>query len=493
MRLFGHGRYRFDESVVYRGIFTMSYSLDEMPILRQLIQHTSMSRLPLHMPGHHQGRDLPMILSEWLGAAAKIDLTELPGLDNLQGAHECILDSQRLTANYYGSTVSYYSVNGSSACIMAAICACTKMKRRILVVGPFHISAWRGFVLADAQPTLISADWDAQENMFAPIAAQKVQAYLQYDSDVAAVYLTSPSYQGIVAPVQEIIEIAHRFGLPVIVDEAHGAHFGLINEFPEHSVRLGADIVVQSVHKMLPGLTQTAWIHVQGNLVDAASIQRWILHLQSTSPSYLLLASIDAAQAWLRFEGSSAAKEAYGLLQPLYRPYGEQLEWFRDPLKHWIPTGDLTSSRRLYNQLATQGIFVEYADENGVLAIFGFRIAKRELYRYLQTVEQWREETIKKPSNADLIPVMYDGEFLCSPREAERLARRNIPLQDSVGCLSADVVVPYPPGIPMIWPGQLLTKEVVDMLQYRMRLGLSILGINEEGKISILFEPPKGT
>src|SRR5579875_1901954 len=191
-----------------KGSSAVPLDLKQTPILRQLIEHTKLSKLPLHVPGHHQGRELPGLFAEWLGSAPKIDLTELPGLDNLHSAEGCILESQTLAASHYGSQECFYSVNGSTACIMAAIAACAVEKKRVLMVNPFHLSAWRGLILAEAIPVFLPFEWVPEEWTFRAPDVRQLREKLKTDCDFAAIYVTSPTYQGKIAPVREIVNLA---------------------------------------------------------------------------------------------------------------------------------------------------------------------------------------------------------------------------------------------------------------------------------------------
>lgn len=453
-----------------------SVELAKTPILDALMEMVRQLRVPLHVPGHKQGRMLPAELAAWLGQAGRLDLTELPGLDNLHQPEECILHSQRLAAEYYGSQHCFYSVNGSSAAVMAAICS-VAAGRKILLAGPFHQSAWRGIVLADAEPVILPTSFHRALHRPNPPAVADVAAELAKHPDCAAVFVTSPNYQGAVADVAALADVCHRAGVPLVVDEAHGAHFGLIPELPPHSVAAGADVVIHSAHKMLPALTQTAWVHVTGPRVDAETLQRWLLTFQTTSPSYLLLASLDAAQAWLRSDGPRAAAEALAVVRDAGIVVAGQTGV--DPLRHWLPTSGLSESLAVQAALADAGIQVEMADGQGVLAVFGFGIRPREAERYMEIVRQTVSEVppeAREDEAAWSLPALAP-DFACRPRAAYGQAMAWVPLAEAEGRTAGVMVTPYPPGTPLIVPGQRLDAAAVATLRALLAQHVHIHGM----------------
>jgi arginine decarboxylase len=496
----------------------------DMPILAALTRHVRKSRYPLHVPGHKQGRALPGSLLQWLGAAAALDLTELPGLDNFHEPEGCIARSQELAAAAYGSDQCWYSVNGSTACVMAALAAAAP-GGRVLFLNPFHLSAWRGLVLADAEPVLVPVRWDAQQLTCLPPGAADVEAVLAQHPDVTAVFLTSPTYQGAVAPVAEIAQAVHQHGLPLIVDEAHGAHLGLHPALPPHSVAAGADLVVHSVHKLLPGLTQTAWLHRRGDRVPAGRIARMLRFLHSTSPSYLLLASLDAVQAWLRSEGPAAAARALEALAvldelpgrgPATADFARGTMW--DPFKHWLPTGSTVRSRAVADRLARHGLFVEYADALGVLSVFGLFAPPRMVALYVEQVREaiaafsaeapeagestaaacapaWAGGRASQEVQADAIRALLEGlaqaRLLLRPRQADKQPAERVPLALSAGRVSGEMVTPYPPGVPVLLPGQLIEPWHVEAIEALAAGGASVHGL-ADGQITVLRETAQG-
>ncbi|OFW82459.1 MAG: hypothetical protein A2201_06025 [Alicyclobacillus sp. RIFOXYA1_FULL_53_8] len=464
-------------------------SLEDMPILRQLVTQAQRSKVPLHVPGHKQGRLLPGVFSEWLGAASRIDLTELAGLDNLHLPTGCILQSQRYAALHYGAHASLFSVNGSTAAIIAALMS-TAHQGRVLFLNSPHTSAWRGLVLADGEAVFAPVSFDGRRFSEQAPSLELAESILR-TGGFTCMYVTSPTYTGAVAPIRQLAEVAHRHGIPLIVDEAHGAHFGLVPEMPEHSVEAGADVVVHSVHKMLPGLTQTAWLHVQGELVDVDTIAQSLSMLQTTSPSYLLLASLDAAQAWLRKEGKAVVARSMSHLAPLQEASFVAGSGVYDPFRHWVPTGSLRQSKALERYLAEQGIFVEYADALGVLSIFGLDASRREVNLYSDTLNKWLALQGTHPDAED-VPVgqlfsllAEERRPLMRPRETHFQARTWVPAKQAAGRICGLPITPYPPGVPLLWPGQVITGTVLRVLRELVEGGYEVHGLGNDGEIPV--------
>lgn len=461
----------------------------ERPILDQLVRQAARSRLPLHVPGHKQGRSLPGPFAAWLGAAAKIDLTELPGLDNLHHPTGCIAASQQLAASHYGSDVCLYSVNGSTAGIMAALMGTVPHGGKVLLLNPVHQSAWRGLILGDLVPVFADVIMDERRHTAAAPTASAAQQALAADPGIRAVYVTSPTYTGEVAPVADIVAIAHRHGVPVIVDEAHGAHFGLSPRLPMHSIEAGADVVIHSVHKMLPGLTQTAWVHCTGPRVDAQRVADALRLLQTSSPSYLLLASIDAAQAWLRLEGPAAAEEllhALALLTPLRE--GDTSSAY-DPFRHWLPVGSEQAGAALQEWLAAKGMFVEYADPSGVLSLFGFGHRERDVAQYVNHVQAWlRSSAPWQQTDSALWAYTPRPVLLATPRAVHEARSEIVPLAEATGRISAALVTPYPPGVPVLWPGQRIDTDLCERLRTWSQARHEVQGLTSGPGVRVLAE-----
>ncbi len=445
------------------------------------------------MPGHKLGALVPDSISPFLGASMKLDLTELPGLDNLHAAAGCILESQMLAARASGSDHCFYSVNGSTAGVMAAIASVAGPGENVLFLNRFHLSAWRGLALCGANPVFIPPRFSYDDWEFGfPTADEVVARIRSFDGRIKAAFLTSPTYSGRVADVAKMAEVVHQEGIPLVVDEAHGAHLGIVPGMPKNSVQAGADIVIQSVHKMLPGLTQTAWVHSQGKRVAHKRVSEWLGFLQSTSPSYLLMASLDAAQAWLRHDARAVMEKGLVNLQAMQAKLADCLrrDQDRDPFKSFVPIGSASESERLVSILANRGIELEFADGFGALGIHRLDAPLKQLMAFADGVLEWMESYSGSDENMSILRDMMVRfavpELLVSPREAQLGDRKSVGVQNSVGHLLATMIVPYPPGVPLAWPGQRVGEDLREAILTALEMGFNLSGVGPDGTVSVL-------
>lgn len=241
-----------------------------------------------HMPGHKRNRSVT-------GAELpyEIDITEIDGFDDLHHAKGILRQAQERAAEVYHSEETCFLVNGSTAGILSAILGCTRRGEQILTARNCHKSVYHAIYMNELRPVYLYPKFDAEMELNGPVTADDVESLLRQNPGIRAVMITSPTYDGVVSDVKKIAETAHRYGIPLIVDQAHGAHFGFHPYFPDHANRQGADVVINSVHKTLPALTQTALIHMNGTYADREEIKRYLHMLQSSSPSYVLMAGID--------------------------------------------------------------------------------------------------------------------------------------------------------------------------------------------------------
>ena len=267
-------------------------------IFHKLLNYCNEDFVPMHMPGHKRN-----IEQFSMGNPYGIDITEVDGFDNLHNPTGLIVDSMNCTAKMYGAKNTFYLVNGSSAGLLTAISAVAKRGHKIIMARNCHKSVYNAVYLNELYPVYVYPDSVNDLGINSQISADNVEKLLEENKDVSAVIITSPTYEGIISDISAISEVVHKLGIPLIVDEAHGAHFHFHKAFPDSALDMGADIVVQSIHKTLPAFTQTALLHVKGNLIDINKIRRYLDMYQSTSPSYILMAGIDNCMDFLRTKG----------------------------------------------------------------------------------------------------------------------------------------------------------------------------------------------
>ena len=241
-----------------------------------------------HMPGHKRNLTL-------LGEAFPygIDITEIDGFDDLHHAEGILKSAQERAARVYHGEETHFLINGSSVGILSAIAGVTRRGDTILVARNCHKSVYHAIEMNGLNPVYLTPGFHTSVQMNTEISPQAVRKALTENPKIRAVVIVSPTYDGVVSDVEAIAEAVHEKGIPIIVDEAHGAHFGFHPYFPENANKKGADIVIHSLHKTLPSLTQTALLHMNGNFVNRGKVRRYLHMLQSSSPSYVLMASID--------------------------------------------------------------------------------------------------------------------------------------------------------------------------------------------------------
>ncbi|RMF28211.1 MAG: aminotransferase class I/II-fold pyridoxal phosphate-dependent enzyme, partial [Cyanobacteria bacterium J083] len=289
-------------------------SADNTPLLKALRQLAHKLHSPFYAPGHKQGRGMnPKMkdLVEKLGV--KADLPELPELDNLFAPTNLIKLAQDLAAETFGAEHTWFLVNGSTCGIIASILATCQPGDKIILPRNIHQSAIAGLILAGARPIFLQPAYDSDLDLVGSLTPQVIEQALQQHPESKAVLLLYPTYQGVGGEIATIAKLVHRYNIPILVDEAHGAHFSFHPNLPISALAAGADVAVQSTHKTLSSLTQASMLHLQGKLVSANKISQALQLLESTSPNYLLLASLDAAREQMAVSGQKLMSQTLEL------------------------------------------------------------------------------------------------------------------------------------------------------------------------------------
>lgn len=460
-----------------------------IPILHAILSHLRKVRAGYHVPGHKMGRGLPGEIGAMLGAAGRLDLTEIPGLDDLHAPTGAILQAQQLAAEAFGAEETWFLVNGSTAGNIAMIMAAVKPGQQILVPRNLHKSVLNGLILAQAQPVFYNPDLDEQYGIASGVAPATIREAVRQHPEAKAVFVVSPTYHGICSDLAAIAEIAHEAGMLLLVDEAHGAHFAFHEDLPQTAMASGADLAVQSTHKTLGSLTQSSMLHAKGQRVDRVRLRKRLQLVQSTSPSYLLLASLDAARHQMATEGRHRLGKALEALRAgadrvrQELPHLELLtdagEYRVDPLKWTIRVDGLgISGVQAYDLLhEREFVTLELADPRNVLAVFTYADTPLQVNRLvdalaaLQMGETGGVALQVLPPNLPPAP-----EMAILPHEAFERESEPVPLQAAAGRVAAEMVIPYPPGIPVLVPGEVWTGEMVD---YVLRLRLA--GVRFQG------------
>ena len=447
------------------------------PLFEALQAYARRVRAPLHVPGHKMGRAAPPEWRAFLGEGGlAIDQTEAPGLDDLHAPEGVIAEAQRLAAAAFGAERSYFLVGGTTAGLHALILAACSPGASIAVPRHAHRSVLGALILAGLRPNWVQVTFDPELGLATGADPRSLREALR---GAAAAVLVHPTYYGIASDLASEIDLVHRAGLPVLVDEAHGAHFAFHPGLPPAALSLGADGVAQSVHKTGGSLTQSSLCHLgHGSRLKAARLEEMLRLVQTTSPSYLLMASLDVARRALALEGHQAWERALALADGARRRIGA-LPGLRvyptdDPTKLLIDVrGRSISGFRAAEWLWDEaGVAVEASGLTYVLAVLTPGDTA-------ETVDVLVAALSRLPSDEGvpaLPPEPPWPEVVLSPREAYLGPKRAVPLREAVGRVAAELVAPYPPGIPVVAPGERLTCEVVEYLGHAAESGWHLQG-----------------
>ena len=478
---------------------------------------------PFHMPGHK--RNLPLLRKYGFLAENPeqtspyaIDITEIPGFDDLHHAEGLIADAQKSAASLYGAKESIFSVGGSTTALLAGIGAVCQRGDEILVARNCHKSVYHAIELFGLVPSYVWPDVDAA-GIAGAIHAEQIEALLMAAAEekrtIRMLVLTSPTYEGVTSDIHQIAAICHRYDVVLMVDEAHGAHFGLddpeVPYFPETAVRLGADLVAQSMHKTLPSLTQTAILHRCSERVDGRRLHRMFDLLETSSPSYVLMAGMEHCIRVLQ-EHRKELMAAYvqhlrgfyyavrGLkVIRLWAPWERDLSAALDPSKlifvlpergAWLCDRlekDYHLTFEMYAKDYVLGMTSMFDTEEGLMRLAA---AITQIDQELQKGSGTGETSAEEPEELDRVQQMTGPKIRrLLPAEAVRCAAEAgsawIPLDESAGRISADYVYAYPPGIPVVVPGEVIDEDVIRWIRTEAAAGCMLQGGSDGNGISV--------
>ncbi len=473
----------------------------ERSLLEKLTNYAQSDSYPLHMPGHKR-RIKPF------SDPYEIDLTEIDGFDNLHHPEGILKEAQQRAAALYGSEGTYFLINGSTGGILATLSAAAHRGDTVLIARNSHKSAYHAAMVNGYRVSWLYPRTDSRRGIAGSITPEQVREAMS--EDVRAVLITSPTYDGVVSDIRSIAEIVHQAGAVLIVDEAHGAHFAMHSYFPESAVKNGADLVVNSLHKTLPSLTQTALLHVNGPRVDRTRLKKYLDIYQSSSPSYVLMTSIDSCIHLMETQGEEmfeaftdrlqAFRERMRGLQMLHLITGEEPEihaWDFDRSKVLISTEDCDLTGTELGKILRERYHLEpeMEAERYVTAIMtaaddedGFeRLGNALLEIDAALTDQAYAGKIcaaasdrSAADTEDFIP--FCPEVRMTMGEANDAPAEEVSLRESAGRISAEIVCLYPPGIPLVAPGEVIPEEFPMQLQRYREMGLQVLGMADDEK-----------
>ncbi|XP_068651461.1 uncharacterized protein [Aristolochia californica] len=480
-----------------------------VPLVTALKASAEKTCAGFHFPGHNRGQAAPQSLIELFGLGPFIhDLPELPELDDLFSPKGVIFEAQNLAAELFGASQTWFLVGGTTCGVQAAIMATCSPGDSLILSRNSHISAMSGMVLSGAIPDYIIPEYNSQWDVFGGITSSQVEKAIKKlkleGRRIGAVLVTSPTYHGICSDIMSISELCHTHGIPVVVDEAHGGHFKFHHLMPSSCLEQGADLAVQSTHKVLSSLTQSSMLHVSGDIVDREKISRCLQTLQSTSPSYLLLASLDAARAQLSelpcsiFERAmDLASEARHLIKKnsdfsLMEPLSFSNCPLVDPLRITISPWDLGISgyqadKMLYEE---HNVIAEVAGTRSLTFAINLGTNREHIQMLVSGLEKISEKSRvnnwkKEVKDSVYAPCAVISTTL-SPRDAFFAGKRKVSIEESIGEVCGELISSYPPGIPVLVPGENITEGALDYLLDVRNKGAEISGAADPHLVSIV-------
>lgn len=457
--------------------------------LRELAQS---NRYPFHMPGHKRMLDGTNPYA--------IDITEIEDFDNLHHAEGIIKDAEDAAAKMYGAKKAYYLVNGSTCGILAAISASVKRGGKILVARNCHKSVYHAIFLRQLSPEYVYPE-NTHYGIQGQISVNAIEKKLAECPDIQAVVLTSPTYDGLVSDVKSIAEVVHRRNIPLIVDEAHGAHFGFHEAFPQNAVAY-VDAVIMSVHKTLPAFTQTAVLCLCSDRINEKEVEKYLGIYETSSPSYVLMAGIERSLRMVSDGGSelfaayveklsgfrASVRDLKHLAVPDAEDFSGEEAYAFDPGKILIVTKNGMSGQQLQETLLRDyALQMEMASGNYVVAMTSFMDTVEGFQRLshaLHAIDARMEDTGKAAFSPK--DIYRQPEKQMEPYQAEEAAHGCIRLEDAAGQVSADYIYLYPPGIPMIVPGEIFTEPMIQIVRQCQEAGLDVEGLPETDTINIV-------
>ena len=490
-------------------------------IFDKLKNYSDSDYYAFHMPGHKRNLDLMDGTSPY-----RIDITEIDGFDDLHHAEGILKEAQERAAEVYHTDETHFLVNGSTVGILSAILGTTEKGDSILVARNCHKSVYHAIYLNELDPVYLYPKFDTELGLSTEIDAADVQKALEEHPGIRAVMIVSPTYDGVVSDIEKIAEIVHEAGCLLIVDEAHGAHFGFDPYFPKSANMYGADLVINSLHKTLPALTQTALLHVNGERVNRRKVKRYLDMLQTSSPSYILMASIDACIHLLeqtQMQKCSIFKEYAAHIDNL-REELKKLKYLKiirtentdryDRSKFVISVKHAPiSSHELYERLLHDyHLQMEMLAGTYVLAMTTIGDTQEGLDRLrdaLLAIDAEIDVKLKSGSRQEQKPMqMTDTDLPLSGRQpslekvwtiAEAVKCRDVvpsrkgkvetcSFADSAGHISLEYAYLYPPGSPLIVPGERITQEAVEILCWYREHDFSIEGLQSEDGIEVWID-----
>lgn len=464
-----------------------------MGIYESLLENAESGIYPMHMPGHKRNEKFLKMVNPYT-----IDITEVDGFDDLHAPEEIILEAMEKGKNLYKSHQCFLLVNGSTCGILSAICACVPKGGRLIAARNCHKSVYNAIALTECESVFMMPETDPQNGICYGITAAQVEKALLENPDASAVIITSPTYEGVVSDIEKISEVTRKYCVPLIIDEAHGAHFGFSPLFPESAVSKGADIVIQSLHKTLPSFTQSAVLHICTEFGGKFPVQRYLSIFQSSSPSYILMAGIDRCFDILQNDGAklfelyeNRLKKFYSSMEKLkvikILPEEYPKGFIRDMGKIVIDISSSSLTGGEFSQLLLKKykIQLEMASSCYAIAMTSICDTDEGFERLKEALIEIDSLLSKSENTRHFSPLPEKTETVIKISEALSASSRDIPISEADGKISGEFIYAYPPGIPIIAPGERFTHKVLRSIDELLSCDVAVKGSSGAFKGSV--------
>lgn len=475
------------------------YRLDqsETPLFDALMEYVNRDTIPFHVPGHKKGVGMDKEFKQFIGENPfKIDVTVFKLVDSLHHPTGPIKRAQQLAADAYGSDAAFFSIHGTSGAIQSMIMSVVNSGDKLIIPRNVHKSVTAGIILSGAIPVYMQPALDKRVGIAQGVTPETVEDTLKKHPDAKAVLIINPTYYGVATDIKKISDIVHSYDIPLIVDEAHGPHLGFNDNLPMSAIEAGADMCAQSTHKIIGALTQCSLLHVCSERIDINRVHQVLSLLQTTSPSYILMASLDCARRQIALWGKELLDKSIELANYVryeinnikgFYCFGEEIVGNEgvtalDPTKITINCRELGITGYDLDMILSNKyhIQMELSDLYNVLAVGSFGDTKEAMDTLLHSLKEISTEYyVKENKKSDFLDIPDIPKQIKIPRDAFNSPKKPLLLKNSIGMISGEFLMAYPPGIPILCPGEEITKEIVDYVQKLKSTGLYVQGTED--------------
>ncbi len=460
------------------------------PLYEALERIRRMRIVPFDVPGHKRGRGNPELMSLLGERCVSLDVNSMKPLDNLCQPSSVILDAENLAAEAFGAARCFFMVGGTTSAVQSMILSVCKEGDKIIVPRNVHKSVINSLVLCGAIPVYVNPETDKRLGISLGMIPSEVEKAVEANPDAVAVLVNNPTYYGICSDIREIVRIAHSHGMKALADEAHGTHFYFNDALPVSAMEAGADMSAVSMHKSGGSLTQSSLLLLGPN-VDADYVRQIINLTQTTSASYLLMSSLDISRRNLALHGKESFAKVMEMAQYArdeinelgdYYAYGKELVngtsiYDYDVTKLSVYTRDLgLAGIEVYDILRDEyDIQIEFGDIGNILAYISIGDRIQDIERLVGALEDIRR-LYKRDKTGMLADEYIIPEVVVAPKAAFYAPKETLPIAQTEGRICGEFVMCYPPGIPILAPGERITRDILEYIEYAKRKGCSMQG-----------------